>query len=131
MKYWQFKRYVSEDGDQPRTWYEQQGDDVQAYMYGQIDASTQEEDTDFIPFTRRYSGLGEIPFFIPTATGMRHVGLIGFWQLDTPNFIVLLCCEIDDTSYAALQERALRYKHDWQGGKGEVYEFFSFLDEDT
>lgn len=127
MRHWRFKSYESEDGiNQPQAWYEQQDIEVQAHVLAQVDAVGSMEDSpaeEFVPLPGRYSDLYEMPIGLPTPQGMRHIGLLGFWESEQ-EFIVLICCEVDQGDYTSLLEEALRLKRDMENGKGDVHDLF-------
>jgi hypothetical protein len=130
MKHWRFKSYESEShGDQPRSWFVDQDEGVRAYIFGDTDAVSQDEEAPFSEFTYfsflsdRYADLCEYSIFIES----RHLGMIGLWQ-EGQNFIVLFFGEIDDSSYIPLLEMALKLKEELESGKGETHDLF--LDSD-
>jgi hypothetical protein len=134
MKHWRFKSYESGSHvDQPRSWYVQQDEGVRAYILGDTDAVSRDteapfnEFTDFSFLSERYAFLSLYSIFIDS----RHVGMIGFWQPESQNFIVLFFGEIDDSSYIPLLEMALKLKEELESGKGETHDLFldSDLDE--
>lgn len=131
--HWRFQSYESDTGiNQPRSWYEQQDDGVQAYVLAQVAAVAGIEDSpteELVALWGRYSNLWELPIGIETDQHMRHVGLIGFWQPDSQNFLILICAEVDQGDYTSLLETALKLKRDWEDGKGAVHELF--FDNDT
>lgn len=130
--YWRFKSYEAADGaNQPWQWYAQQDEGLQTYIWAQMMAISAIDEfpvEEFVNLTGRHSGLSQMPMGVETERGIRQIGLLGFWETDSPNFIVLLCSEIDTDNYNSLLERALRLKHEWDNGKGRVHEFFSDYD---
>jgi hypothetical protein len=127
MGYWHFKSYEGEDGNQPWAWLSQHGEDVREYIYSQLYAASQIEDAppeECIHLPGKYVGLSQfsIPFDEPFQ--IWHVALIGFWEPDSTNFIVTVCCEVDDHTYGLWLERAWQHKLDWEQHLGDVYDLF-------
>jgi len=100
---------------------------VREYVYSQLYGVSNTENAPiehFADLPGRYVGLSHLSIHFESPFGIRHVALIGFWQPDSTNFIVVLCSEVDDNNYGLLLEKALGHKHDWEEKLGEVYDLF-------
>lgn len=127
MAYWRFKSYQGKDGNQPWGWLEQQGEDARDYVYSQLFAVAHIEDSpksEFSDLPGKYVGLSQLSVGFDEPFGIRHLALIGFWEPDSVNFIVVLCFEVEEHSYGLFLEKALDYKRDWEAHQGETYALF-------
>src|SRR5262245_59064175 len=123
MGYWHFKSYEGEYGDQPRAWLTEQPEDVREYIWAQLFAVSQIEDAppeECVHLPGQYAGLCQFSILFQASFGSRHIALIGFWEPDSTNFIVVHCCEVEDHTYALALERALQHKLDWEQHLGDV-----------
>jgi len=121
MGYWRFKSYESDDGNQPWEWLSLQSDDVRHYIWGQLWAISNIEESP-LEESGDYQGLSQL--IIPFDEGTRQVALIGIWEPESQYFIVFHCTEVDQYSYGLALERALECKRNWEEQLGDIYDLF-------
>lgn len=122
---WRFKFYRSEDGEsQPKAWYEEQLRAVQAAFDGELFRLALKKD---LPESRSwrvpgYSEVLEIALELEWRDGAMKVSAIGYWQTDSPNFVILLCCEETNGDYDPPLYQALELRKACDNHKGRIYE---------
>jgi hypothetical protein len=121
---WRFKVYESEDGfNQPRWWYLQQTRAVRAAFDGQpLQLSLRKDAPESASFTEPgYREVLRIKLDELPDGGMK-ISLVGLWQKDSINFVILLCCEEVWGDYDPPLYRALELRKACDSRKGRIYD---------
>jgi hypothetical protein len=125
MKYWHFKVYQCEDGQsQFRDWYDRQEPAVKAQFDGHLDSLSWNEHAPQTEFTLipGYDRLFEAVIWIDLEYGVIPVILIGIWQKDSPNFIILQSSEMVGDAHDPPIYKAFENMHALENHKGEIYD---------
>lgn len=134
MAFWRLKGYSPEPGVNPvRDWYDQQIDEeVRAefvYALSMLTATADwEHAPDFRPLKKKkFAGLFEIfvDVRVPHEKKKRKYRVIGMWQPDSSDFVLLLVSEKKKGQiYDPPLEVALTFKVDWeQKRKGKIDDY--------
>jgi hypothetical protein len=131
MSFWRLKDYWPQPGENlVQEWYDKQIDDeVRAefdYVLSMFAATQDLENIpEFRPLKKKYAGLCEIVIDVklPHEKKKRHYGVIGIWQPDSSDFILLLVSEKNGKTYNPPLQDALTLKADWEDKKkGKIYD---------
>jgi hypothetical protein len=135
MNPWRFWEYVTEGGrNLTREWYGQQDASVQAALDNAVlllqgtDNWTEPEISTFKELTEKHVGLSEIRFSIKAGrwSPQRRFRPVGLYRPQQRDFIFILGCEkkMGGLIYIPLNafDSALKYKADFENGKGELCE---------
>lgn len=121
--HWRFKFYKPENAEsQPQAWYDRQIKAVRAGFSGQLFQLALKKDGPESQIVPGYREVQEIAIEIDLPDGVMKVSVIGVWQKDSPNFIILLCCEESEGDYDPPLYQALELRKAWDSNKGRAYE---------